>query len=230
MPGRALLLTVDEHLAELVYRIGREGSVLIEAFESADDAAKAQALRTYDLAVVDCDDVFNGATFLHGLRRSWTTKSATIIAVLNGGTSPFDAIDAGANSTVDKSKAPELLPGEMLAACKVLEKREHHRVAVKVPVWMTAGNILDRRAESFNLSEGGIGLKLEETIVHDDIFTLRFELPGCDHKFQLRGEIAWADAAGSFGIRFLSLPELARGKLCDWLLRRRGPANPVSNT
>lgn len=220
MPGRGLLLTVDEHLSELVYRVGREASVLIEAFESADEAAKAQARRTYDLAVVDCDDVHNGATFLHGLRRSWTTKSATIIAVLNGGTSSFDAIDAGANATIEKSKAPELLPQEILSACKAMEKREHERVAIKVPVWVTAGSLLDRRAESFNVSEGGIGLRLEESIVHDDIFTLRFELPGCEHRFHLRGEIAWADASGSFGIKFLTLPEPAKGKLCDWLSNR----------
>jgi DNA-binding response OmpR family regulator len=228
MPGRGLLLTVDEHLSELVYRVGREASVLIEAFETADEATKAQTQRSYDIAVVDCDDVYNGASFLHGLRRSWTTKSATIIAVLNGGTSAFDAIDAGADATIDKSKAPELLPHEILAACKALEKREHQRVAVKLPVWVTAGSLLDCRAESFNVSEGGIGLNIDHTILHDDIFTLRFELPGCEHKFHLRGEIAWADARGCFGIRFLSLPEPARGKLCDWLARRRGSANPVS--
>ncbi len=230
MPGRGLLLTVDTHLSELVYRIGREASVHIEAFETADEAAKAHARRTYDLAVVDCDDVHNGATFLHGLRRSWTTKSATIIAVLNGGTSAFDAIDAGANATVEKSKAPQLLPQQMLSACKLLEKREHQRVAIKVPVWMTAGNILDRRAESFNVSEGGIGLRLDEPIVHDDILTLRFELPGCEHKFHLRGEIAWADAGGSFGIKFLSVPESARGKLHGWLASRRESAKAASKT
>jgi len=165
--------------------------------------------------------VQGGAAFLRDVRRPWTTRNAAVVAVLNGATAAADASDMGADSIVSKPVAADSLRPILLEICRTLRRRAHERVAFAFRVWVTAGAILERQAQAFNISEGGIGLRLEQAIREDDLLSLKFELPGCQHRFLVRGEIAWADPSGRMGVRFIGMAAPATEELRTWLAQRR---------
>ena len=221
MPGRALLLSNDTQVKSALQQIARELGLTVETCDTVQKAAQAVGRSSFDAAIVDCDDTHGGAAFLREIRGSWTTKNCSVVALLNGGTAEADALDLGADTVVSKSQSREALRETLLSVCRVLNRRGDHRVAVSVPVWVTCDEVVDRRAQCFNISEGGIGLRFEEPLLVDDILSLRFELPGSPHRFRARGEIAWAEPGGRVGIRFLSISEPGRTELGAWLARQR---------
>jgi DNA-binding response OmpR family regulator len=227
MPGRALLLTHDLFLSSVVQEIMLEMAIALHSCETVDAARKSIAGSTFDAVLVDCDDVQDGAAFLRYIRLAWTTRNAAVVAVLNGATAAADASDMGADSVLSKPVPPDSLRQIMLQIRATLSKRAHTRVTVAVRVWVSAGDIMERLAESFNISEGGIGLCLEEVIREDEVLSLRFELPGCKHRFLLRGEIAWADPTGRMGVRFVGMAAPANDELGMWLAVHRAAAGQV---
>jgi DNA-binding response OmpR family regulator len=227
MPGRALLLTHDAHLSSVVQEITREVAIALQSCETVDSARKTIAGSTFDAVMVDCDDVQGGTAFLRDVRRAWTTKNAAVVAVLDGATAPADASDMGADSIVSKPVPVDRLRHILLKVCGILRKREHERVTLTVRVWVTAGAIFERQAESLNISEGGIGLCFEEANLEDELLSLKFELPGCKHPFLVRGEIVWADPTGRMGVRFVGMPAPATEELGRWLALRRAGAGEV---
>jgi DNA-binding response OmpR family regulator len=227
MPGRALLLTHDARLSTVVQEITREVAIALQSCETVESAKTTIAGSTFDAVLVDCDDVQGGTAFLRDVRRAWTTRNAAVVAVLDGATLPADASDMGADSIVSKPVAADSLRQILLKVCGTLRKREHERVTLTVRVWVTAGAILERQAETLNISEGGIGLCLGEAILEDEVLSLKFELPGCKHRFRVRGEIVWADPSGRMGVRFVGMPAPAKEELSMWLALRRVGAGEV---
>jgi DNA-binding response OmpR family regulator len=204
-----------------------EMAIALQSCETVDAARKTVSGSTFDAVLVDCDDVQDGAAFLRYIRLAWTTRNAAVVAVLNGATAAADASDMGADSVLSKPVPPDSLRQIMLQIRQTLTKRAHTRVTLAVRVWVTAGDIMERLAESFNISEGGIGLSLEEVIREDEVLSLRFELPGCKHRFLLRGEIAWADPTGRVGVRFIGMTPPATEELDMWLALHRAAASQV---
>jgi hypothetical protein len=49
------------------------------------------------------------------------------------------------------------------------------------------------------------------------VLQIRFDLPGTKKRLQLSGEIAWADASGRAGIRFVDVPQQCLDSLKDWI-------------
>ena len=229
MPGRALLLTHDAQLSSVVQEITREVAIALQPCETVDGAKRAIAGSTFDAVMVDCDDVQGGAAFLRDVRRAWTTTNAAVVAVVNDATAPADASDMGADSIVSKPVALDSLRQILLKVCGTLRKREYERVALSVRVWVTAGAIFERQAEVLNISEAGIGLRFEEAILEDEVLFLKFELPGCEHRFRVRGEIVWADPTGRMGVRFVGMPAPATEELSSWLSLRRTGAGEVGD-
>jgi DNA-binding response OmpR family regulator len=224
MPGRALLLTHDARLSSVVQQITREVAIALQSCETVASAKRTIAASTFDAVMVDCDDVQGGTAFLRDVRRSWTTKNAAVVAVLDGATAPADASDMGADSIVSKPVPPDRLRQILLKVCGTLRKREHERITLTVRVWVTAGAILERQAEARNISEGGIGLCFAEANLEDELLSLKFELPGCKHPFHVRGEIVWADPTGRMGVRFVGISAPVTEELSMWLARRRAGA------
>jgi DNA-binding response OmpR family regulator len=222
-----LLLTNDAHVKSALQQISRELGLVVETCDTIEQASQAVRRTSFDAAVVDCDDLHGGAAFLREIRRSWTTKNCSVVALLNGATASADALDMGADTIVEKSQSRDALRSTLLSVCRVLNRRGDHRVALSVPVWVTCGEIVDRRAQAFNISEGGIGLRFEEALLVDDVLSLRFELPNSQHRFRARGEIAWAEPGGRVGIRFLSVSDPGRAELSAWLARQRTLSAPA---
>ena len=76
-----------------------------------------------------------------------------------------------------------------------------------------------------NLSEGGMAVETAAALPAD-VARVKFSLPGTDITLSPKAEIAWSDAAGRGGIRFLELTLTAREQLESWLLQKMEQREP----
>jgi hypothetical protein len=170
--------------------------------------------------VVDCDDVYQGPGLLRAAHASRPNRSSAVLALTNGETSAADAVDMGAHFVAAKPLPPDRARFELRRACRALPSGERRkRYPVRLPVFLSFGQVLDRRAEAFNVSLGGVGVRVDGLLQADEIVHVRLALPQCATPIQARGEIAWADREGKAGIRFTSMSERSLAMLTQWLQR-----------
>jgi DNA-binding response OmpR family regulator len=173
----------------------------------------------FDLVVIDCDDLYGGAQLIRQTRACLPNRSSVLLAVTNGGMHPADAMDLGANLVSAKPYTPESARRELERVWRRLDgdQRSDPRFELQIPALVSFGHVSDRRAEIFNISRGGVGLRIPESTAEDDLLHLRCFLPGALVPLQAYGEIAWADRAGNCGLRFLGMSDGSRRVLSDWL-------------
>ena len=97
--------------------------------------------------------------------------------------------------------------------------QRRQRYPVRFPVFLSCGQVLDRRAEAVNVSLGGIGLRLRDLMDADEIVHVRFWIPECATSIQARGEIAWSDLEGNAGLRFTAMSASSLAAFTAWLQR-----------
>jgi PilZ domain len=133
------------------------------------------------------------------------------------------AIDAtGALFSFEKPISVEQAVRTLSAARNlILDGRlRYHRQAIDVPVSLLCTPQKKLQAELLNLSQGGIGVRLDRDLDVRQPIQLSFKLPGTRYTVKARGEIAWTDQQGNAGIRFLDLPDRLQRSLQLWLAQQ----------
>jgi len=97
-----------------------------------------------------------------------------------------------------------------LSALCCANARRYFRHPGKMPVGLIVGD-KELKAESTNLSEGGIALLLHHALPKNATPRLRFTLPGTSPVLEVETEIAWADLKGYVGLRFHKRPRQFTG-------------------
>jgi c-di-GMP-binding flagellar brake protein YcgR len=118
-----------------------------------------------------------------------------------------------------------------LRAARGLMRRERRRSPRK-PVSSTA-NVACPGAPELNaaltdLSDGGTSLLTASRIPPACKVYFEFALPGQKQLVRLSGEVAWQDASGRTGIRFLDVPQSSRRLIQTWL--QHGDGLPASGS
>jgi hypothetical protein len=224
MGWRTLLVTHDKFL-ECAFEpaVSRQNSEL-EVVAESPSAQKLIAEIRFGLLIVDCDDVYGGAALLRATRLSLPNRSSMVLAVTNGDTQPADALDLGANQVLSKPIPSGVAESELETLSRSIEpnQRADQRFSLKIAVFVSFGQVAELRAETFNISQGGIGIHVSEPITQDDLLHLRCCLPGTLVPIQAHGEIAWADREGNCGIRFIGMGDCSRHVLLEWLEMQQG--------
>jgi len=221
-----LLLSHDlETVAAFRHSSGEMG-IHLYLCEEAREARSALREHRYDAVAIDCDDTHAGRTVLKSVRQARANQSAVVLAILNGDTQGADAVDMGANLVLHKPVSSDLARQELrrLRTLVGTDERRFPRYAAEGTAYISFGRTVDRRAEITNLALGGMGLRLSERIVDDEILRVRFQLPGTTTVIQAQGEMVWADPQGGVGIRFVSLSDQARAALEKWIRARAASA------
>ena len=82
-----------------------------------------------------------------------------------------------------------------------------------------------------NLSQGGAAIQAVGPLHLNQNVRMRFELMNPRARIDVRAEVAWANAGGQAGLRFLEVPPQVKSQLNDWifatLLRGIEQASPV---
>lgn len=68
-----------------------------------------------------------------------------------------------------------------------------------------------------NLSDSGMAIQAVARLHAEQVVHLRFELIRPRAKFELVGQITWADAKGQAGVRFTDIPRNSHRLLRDWI-------------
>ena len=221
-----LLLSHDlETVAAFRHSSGEMG-VHLYLCEEAREARSALREHRYDAVVIDCDDTHAGRTVLKSVRQARANQSAVVLAILNGDTHGADAVDMGANLVLHKPVSCDLARQELrrLRTLVGADERRYPRHTAEGTAYVSFGRTVDRRAEITNLALGGMGLRLSDRIVDDEILRVRFQLPGTSTVIQAQGEMVWTDPQGGIGIRFVSLSSEARAALEKWMRARAASA------
>jgi CheY-like chemotaxis protein len=214
--------TSDVGAGKAFIRIADELCATVEFCEDAKSSLAALEEQRFDMVVIDCDDVYRGDWLLRSVRTTRANKSSLLVALTNGATQQFDALDQGANVVIAKPLVFDNIRSKLRNTCESLAngQRRERRHAVHLPVFLSYGQVFDRRAEVFNLSVGGMGVRVSEPLCDDEIVHLRFSLPGYPRCIQARGEIAWADRDGNMGFKFIGIGQECATALTQWLQRK----------
>jgi hypothetical protein len=97
----------------------------------------------------------------------------------------------------------------------VPERRFHSRRRVQSLGYVNVGV---SRGVLSDISEGGLGIHAAASVIEAHISAVAFQLPGSQDRVEIRGQIAWlSESRREAGIRFLDLPEAARGRIQEWI-------------
>jgi hypothetical protein len=175
-----------------------------------------------DALIVDCDlDGTSG--FLRGLRNG-LIQSAVPLIIVSGSHGRKRLETKGAAFVFEKPISVEQAVHTLSAARNmILDGRlRYHRQALDVPVSLSYGSRRRLTAHLMNLSQGGIGIRLQRSlpITTSGPVRVSFALPGTECHLKVEGEVAWADKQGNAGIRFVEINHRTKRHLQLWLERR----------
>jgi hypothetical protein len=199
------------------------GSLHIDVdVESKPEAAYTRLSNTkVDALIVDWD-LQGTDRLLRDLRRKRKSPTHGPLVVMSraGGHRELDA--TGALFTFEKPISVEQAVRTLSAARNlILDGRlRYHRQHVDVPVALTWKTKRRVSAELINLSQGGIGVHMEEPLRSNEAIAVSFRLPGTRTTVKARGEIAWMDEKGRAGIRFVEIAPRQQRGLQLWLAQQ----------
>ena len=105
------------------------------------------------------------------------------------------------------------------------ERLRYHRATLDVPVSLcgeakAGATKIRQRAHLLNLSQGGIGVRLQNPQQASGKVNVNFKLPGTKLTMKFQGEVAWKDKQGNAGIRFRGSRSQMKRELQLWLERQ----------
>ncbi len=238
MDLRALVVCPDQDSAGLLALMQSELGLAAEHTTSISCGLELLDSRHFDAIVVDYRADRSSEEFLARLRQSSKNRSSMLIAIVDGTFNARPVFGLGANFVLYRPLSSERTRMSLRAA-RGLMRRERRRSPRK-PVSSTA-NVAYPGAPELNaaltdLSDGGTSLVTASRIPPACKVYFEFALPGQKQLVRLSGEVAWQDASGRTGIRFLDVPQSSRRLIQTWLQHGDGlpasglPAQPPANS
>jgi len=234
----ALVVCPDQDSASLLALMQSELGMAVEHTTSISCGLELLDSRHFDAIVLDYRADRNSEEFLARLRQSSKNRSSMLIAIVDGTFNARPVFGLGANFVLYRPLSSERTRMSLRAA-RGLMRRERRRSPRK-PVSSTA-NVAYPGAPELNaaltdLSDGGTSLVTASRIPPACKVYFEFALPGQKQLVRLSGEVAWQDASGRTGIRFLDVPQSSRRLIQTWLQHGDGlpasgvPAQPSANS
>jgi c-di-GMP-binding flagellar brake protein YcgR len=228
MDLRALVVCSDQESAGLLTLILSESGMGVEHTPSISRGLELLDSQRFDAIVLDYRADQSSEEFLAHLRRSAKNRGSMLIAVVDGEYNARPVFGLGANFVLYRPLTLERTRISLRAA-RGLMRRERRR-APRTPVGSTA-NVAYPGAPELNavltdISDGGTSLHTATRLPTSCKVYFEFALPGQQQLVRLSGDVAWQDASGRTGIRFLDVPQSSRRLMQTWL--QRNNAHPVN--
>jgi hypothetical protein len=189
--------------------------------ESEPERARVKLAKSkIDALIIDCD--LTGATsFLKGLQDG-SIRNAVPLIIVSGSGGRKHLESKGASFVFEKPISVEQAVHTLSAARNMIldERLRYHRATLDVPVSLTGVAKKRRRAYLLNLSQGGIGVHLQEPQLTTGTVNVNFTLPGTKVAMKFLGQVAWKDKQGNAGIRFVEAAPRMKRELQLWLERQ----------
>ena len=219
MGMESLLVSRDPQVIRVLRPTLEKLSIDVEVCRGARSGAEILAAEKFDAVIVDCDDLQGGLDVLQELRKGLSNKNSVAFAILNGHTTTQRAFELGANFVLQKPIS-QLNASRCFGAAlgfMARERRRYFRHPVEIPVTIVFSQGQELKAITTNISEGGMAIHFAGKLLKGGISKVVFTLPGTNTSMEPKAEIAWADAAGRAGLRFIEVPHNSQQQLEAWL-------------
>jgi CheY-like chemotaxis protein len=228
MDLRALVVSPDQDTASLLTLILSELGMAAEHTSSISRGLELLDSQRFDAIILDYRADQSSEEFLTRLRRSVKNRASMLIVVVDSEFNARPVFGLGANFVLYRPLSSERTRISLRAA-RGLMRRERRR-APRMPLSSTA-NVAYPGAPELNavltdLSDGGTALQTANRIPPACKVYFEFALPGQNQVVRLSGEVAWQDASGRTGIRFLDVPQSSRRLMQTWM--QQNNANPAT--
>ncbi len=189
--------------------------------ESEPDRARVKLANSKIDALIIDFDLAGASSFLAGLQDG-TIRNAVPLIIVSGSGGRKQLESKGASFVFEKPISVEQAVHTLSAARNMIldERLRYHRATLDVPVSLTYAAKGRQRAHLLNLSQGGIGVRLQQPGQPISKVDVNFTLPGTRLAMRFQGQLAWKDKQGNAGIRFLDAAPAMKRQLQLWLERQ----------
>jgi CheY-like chemotaxis protein len=219
MDLRALVVCSDQDAASLLTLILSEMGMVAEHTASISRGLELLDSQHFDAIVIDYRADQSSEEFLAGLRRSGKNRATMLIAIVDSEFNARPVFGLGANFVLYRPLSSERTRISLRAARGLMRRERRH--APRTPLSSTANvaypGAPEMSALLTDLSDGGTLLQTANRIPPACKVYFEFALPGQQKLVRLSGEVAWQDASGRTGIRFLDVPQSSRRLMQTWL-------------
>ncbi len=190
-----------------------------------DEALTLIQEQEFDLIVVDWREILSLAEFLCAVRRSKLNQECVLVAIVRDLLDLRQAFAAGVHFLIHKPPSTIQIERCLRAAysATVARRRKHHRESVNFAASVSTRNRPPAEVTVVNLSEGGVGIKLQRVdggarafLTAGEELDLQFALPESETTLRASGTVAWTTAEHA-GIHFKFMPDGDRVLLESWL-------------
>jgi CheY-like chemotaxis protein len=239
MELRVLVVCPDQGSADLLGSVLREMGMMPEHTPSISHGLERLNEERFDAVVLDYHANQSSEEFLAKLRQGGNNRNTLLIVIVDGDFSARPVFGLGANFVLYRPLSPERTRLSLRAARGLMrrERRRTPRIPVNSMASLAYPGTEDLRATLVDLSDGGTSVRSGSTLPPACKVYFQFSLPGQPQAVRLSGEVAWQDASGRTGIRFVDVPQSSRRLMHAWLLQNSfrqaksqlAPANAVGS-
>jgi len=228
MDLRALVVCPDQDSAALLTLILSELGMAAEHTPSISRGLELIDSQRFDAIILDYRADQRSNEFFACLRQSAKNRASLLIAIVDGNFNARPVFGLGANFVLYRPLSSDRTRISLRAARGLL--RRERRRAPRASLVSTA-NVAYPGAPELNavltdLSDGGTSIQSDKRLPPECKVYFEFALPGQEQLVRLSGEVAWQDASGRTGIRFLDVPQSSRRLMQTWLQQNNAEPAP----
>ena len=227
MTLQALLVSKDDEAAEILSRILAGYSMAVERFSETEIALQRLGEQRFDCLIVDFDEPETARQLLKAFPQ---TKPGALItmALLSDPGAVRQILQDGAKFILYKPIATGQAEGTLRAATSLLrrERRRSYRVPVQAAVQLSVPSGEQIEGILLDLSQTGMDVLAAQPLSPTALIGLRFTLLDGSVDIDAHGEVAWANANGQSGVRFLDVPESQTEQLKTWIAANTPESTP----
>lgn len=219
MDLRALVVCPDQDSAKLLMMILAELGLAAEHTPLMTRGNELVESQQFDVVVLDYRADQSSEEFLSRLRQSAKNRATMLVAVVDSEFNARPVFGLGANFVLYRPLSPERTRISLRAARGLMrrERRRAPRTTVNSATNVAYPGAPEMNAVMADLSDGGTSIQTSSRLPTSCKVYFEFALPGQKQLVRLSGEVAWQDASGRTGIRFLDVPQSSRRLMQTWL-------------
>ena len=174
----------------------------------------------FDAVIVDCDSFANGLELLKLIRQA-SGRTSVLLSLVAGEVGMKAAFEHGANLVIEKPVTASGVERTLRAARSLMitDQRRYFRLHAEFDVHLhseVGGRTLDITVKSTDVSLGGMALRVPRPLEPRRILEVSFKPEGMEKRVHAEAEVAWSDARGECGLRFLHIPLAELRALEKW--------------
>jgi DNA-binding response OmpR family regulator len=216
---KALLVTHDPPMVELLRELFAEISILIQGCEDEAAASEILSRTKFDAVVLDFDNVSSVGPLVTSLRASPSNKNATLFAAATYGAAKQKAFEHGTSFIFERPFSPEQIRLVLRTAYAQMlrERRKYFRLAIELNVTIERISGEKITGKTTNLSQNGMAVLTTAPMVHGESIKLNFQVPGAKLVLYADGSVVWDDKHGKAGINFQCASVEDQNRFAAWL-------------